>query len=138
MLRPAPKPGGEDRNRRVRAKANGKKAETRVATRLGGRKVMYSGAGVLEKGDVRVDAQKPPLFVEVKYSGELTAKEGKHSVSFQQEWVEKTVLDAKAAGCVPVIALAFANDSNILYCTTSDYFEELVRQSQELHRLLST
>lgn len=120
---------------RTRARNNGKRAETSIVKRLGGRKVAFSGAGVLEKGDVRVEDTRPPLFVEVKYSGDIKAKDGAHSVAFQLEWVEKTILDAKAAGCVPVIALKFANSPKTLYVTTMEYMEELVNQSRRLNAL---
>lgn len=120
---------------RTRARNNGKYAETKVAKALGGRKVMFSGAGALEKGDVRVDDIRPPAFVEVKYSGDIKAKDGAHSVSFQYEWAEKTILDAQAAGCVPVIALRFANLPNTLYVVTDAYLEDLISQSRRLHAL---
>lgn len=133
-LRPAPKPESHKQDKRL-ARRRGKNAETVVAKNLGGRKVLFSGAGTLEKGDVRVDNTKPPLFVETKYSGDILAKTGARSVSFQLDWVEKTLLDAQAAGCVPVIALRFANSPRTLYVMLDEHLEELVSQSQRLYAL---
>lgn len=134
QLRPVPKPEPQKHSKRL-AKKRGKDSETRIASRLGGRKVMFSGAGVLEKGDVVVDRARPVPFVEVKYSGEIRAKDGAHTYSLAYETVEKTVLDAKTAGRVPVISLVFGGREHVLYLTTSEYFEELVAQSIRLQEL---
>lgn len=118
---PVPKP---QRNDRKRAKDRGTYAERKVAEKLGGRRVYKSGASIFEKGDVRVDDLK--LFVEVKYTG-VRQGQGEDSVTVRREWVEKTILDAQAAGCLPVVALRFRNGDG-LYCARGEDFEELVRQ----------
>lgn len=134
-MRAVPKPDGVAKDAKRLARRRGKSAEERITTRLGGRKVPFSGAGVLEKGDVRSLGMRPELFVEVKYSGEMRAKDGAHTYSLAYETIEKTVLDARAAGCVPVVSLVFGGREHVLYCTTADVFEELVSQSRRLHEL---
>jgi len=95
---------------------------------------MFSGAGVMEKGDVIIEHVPHEFFIESKYSGEVTAK-GQHSVSFQYEWLEKTVLDAKAAGRIPVVAVVFSGQQHIAYMTTGEYWEEIISQLHRLYEL---
>ena len=149
-LRPAPKPTEtlkdlrESRAARRRAKApataaetapeqrakrnakqRGKYAEKRVADLLGGELTMSSGRTALQKGDVWVDDLN--LFVEVKYCGVRQGR-GDTSVTFDREWLEKTILDAAAAGpggMLPLIALRFRDGSGA-YATTAEVFETLI------------
>lgn len=111
------------------AKARGKYAEQRVADLLGGKLTISSGRTALEKGDVRVDYAN--LFVEVKYCGVRQGK-GDTSVTFDREWLEKTILDAEAVGMLPVIALRFRDGSGA-YATTADVFEKLLAHVHALH-----
>lgn len=113
-----------DKRSRRNAKARGKYAEERIALRLGGRQTISSGSGILEKGDVHVDDLN--LFVEVKYCGVRQGK-GDTQVTFDREWLEKTILDAEAAHMLPVVALRF-RDGTGAYATTAEVFERLIAQ----------
>lgn len=127
----APDITAERRSKR-NALSRGKYSESRVAALLGGRKTISSGRTALEKGDVRVDDLR--LFVEVKYCGVRQGR-GETVISFEREWLEKTLLDAEAAGMLPVIALRF-RDGGGAYTTTADTFEQLVRQLRDAQSLL--
>lgn len=135
-MRAVPKPDGVAKDTKRLARRRGKYAEAAIAKKLGGRKVMFSGAGVMEKGDVRLEDTYKPCFLEVKFSGTIDPKTGAHSVSFQAEWAEKTLLDARAAGCLPIIALRFANLDETLYVMADTDVEELLRQSKQLREVL--
>lgn len=124
----APKPGTAEYRARRNAKSRGKRAEKRVAELLGGELTISSGRTALEKGDVRVKDLK--LFVEVKYCGVRQGR-GDTSVSFDREWLEKTVLDAEAVGLLPLVALRFRDGSGA-YATTADVFERLIGQIRRL------
>ena len=121
---PKPIPEGKLRKRRTNAKA--RSAEYRTASALGGRRVPRSGAGPEEKGDVSVDDLPTPLFVEVKSVSTLDAR-GTQSVTFRREWLEKSVLDAEAAGKLPVVTMRFS-DGTPVYATTAKVFEALIAQ----------
>lgn len=120
-LRAVPKP---ERAKKVNAKRRGKAAEKRVATTLGGKLTPSSGSGIV-KGDVRVEDIFPHLFVEVKYVGERVGR-GAGSVSFDREWMTKTLKDAEAAGCLPLVMLKFS-DGHGVYCADAKVFEQLIR-----------
>lgn len=117
-----------DKRARRAAKRRGKYAEERVALRLGGRQTISSGSGILEKGDVHVDDLR--LFVEVKYCGDRQGR-GDTQVTFNREWLEKTILDAKAVNMLPVVALRF-RDGTGAYATTAEVFETLINQLRAL------
>lgn len=70
------------------------------------------------------------LFVEVKYCGVRQGR-GESSVSFDREWLEKTVLDAEAVGMLPLIALRFRDGSGV-YATTDAVFHQLLEQIRAL------
>lgn len=136
-MRAVPKPDGVAKDTKRLARRRGKYAETAVAKRLGGRKVMFSGAGTVEKGDVRIDDAYIPWFLEVKFSGTIDPKTGAHSVSFQEEWCEKTLLDARAVGCLPVIGLRFANLDRTLYVMLDEDVEALLARERAYKEYLS-
>lgn len=120
-IRPVPKP---ERAKKVNARRRGRAAEKRVAKTLGGELTPSSGSGLV-KGDVRVEDIFPHLFVEVKYVGERQGR-GAGSVAFDREWMTKTLLDAEAAGCLPLVMLKF-NDGHGVYCAEAKTFEALIR-----------
>lgn len=121
-VRAVPKPAkAAKRNARNR----GKYHEKRVAAVTGGRLTQASGRTALEKGDVRVEDIFPHLFLEVKYVGERQGR-ALGSVSFDREWMVKTLLDAEAAGCLPLVAMRFS-DGHGIYCAEAKTFEALIR-----------
>jgi hypothetical protein len=121
-VRAVPKPPtAAKRNARNR----GKYHEKRVAETTGGRQTISSGRTAVEKGDVRVDDIFPHLFLEVKYVGERQGR-ALGSVSFEREWMTKTLLDAEAVGCLPLVAMRFA-DGHGVYCAEARTFEALIR-----------
>lgn len=127
-VRAAPKPVSPVKQQRRRAAARGKYAEKTVASRLGGRRTAMSGAGVNEKGDVKVDELPTPLFVEVKYqSGKESVRNGT-SITIPLEWLTKTLRDAKAAGELPVVALRFGGEEETFYVARGEHFEALIDQ----------
>lgn len=121
-----PKPVSEAKQSRRRAKWRGTHHEYAVAEKLGGRRTSRSGAGPDEKGDVKVEDLPTPLFVEVKYIGERVGR-GESSITFDRDWMEKTLLDAQAAGELPVVALKFP-DGTGFYVTNQATFETLIHQ----------
>lgn len=121
-----PKPISDGKQSRRRAKWRGTHHEYAVADKLGGRRTTRSGAGPTEKGDVKVEDLPTPLFVEVKYVGERVGR-GEASITFDREWMAKTLLDAQAAGELPVVALKFPQGEP-LYVTTATVFEALIAQ----------
>lgn len=123
---PVPKPGTDKQRQGRTNKRRGTAAENAVAKKLGGRRVYKSGASPFQKGDVWQDPAR--LFVEVKY---ISAAGG---VGLRREWFEKTVLDAQAAGLLPVVAVRFPGGGGY-YATTAETFEELVRQVSEYKAL---
>ena len=131
-VRAVPKPIDESKVRRRRAKARGKYHEHAVADKLGGRVVPFSGAGVAEKGDVRVDDLPTPLFVETKHVGERVGR-GAESVSVPYAWLEKTVLDAEAVGALPVVAVRLSGGKGFYVARAQD-FEALVNQLKDYYQ----
>jgi hypothetical protein len=127
-LRPVPKPVAPVKQQRRRAAARGKYAEKTVAERLGGRRTAMSGAGVNEKGDVKVDQLPSPLFIEVKYQTGKESKRTGTSITIPLEWLTKTFRDAAAAKELPVLALRFNDESETYYVTNGANFESLVDQ----------
>lgn len=127
-LRPVPKPGTDKQRQGRTNKRRGTAAENTVAKRLGGRRVYKSGASPFEKLDVKVDDLK--LAVEVKY---ISSPGG---VGLRREWFEKTILDAQAAGMLPVVAVRFPGGGGY-YATTAEVFEELVSQNRTLRERLA-
>ena len=123
---PAPKPVSDGKQSRRRAKWRGTHHEYAVAEKLGGRRTSRSGAGPDEKGDVKVEDLPTPLFVEVKYIGERVGR-GETSITFDRDWMAKTLVDAQAAGQLPVVALKFPKGES-LYVTTASVFEGLIGQ----------
>ena len=118
----APAELAPDKRLKRNAKQRGKRAEQRIADLLGGRQTISSGRTALEKGDVRVEDLN--LFIEVKYCGVRQGR-GETSVTFDREWLEKTILDAEAVGMLPLIALRFRDGSGA-YATTDTVFETLI------------
>lgn len=129
---PSPKPVPESKRQRKLSRGRGKYAEKRVAEKLGGRLTLSSGRTSLEKGDVRVEDMG--LFVEVKYVGERVGK-NPNSITFPKDWMMKTLLDAKAVDCLPVVALRFAGGGGV-YCADADTFELLVSDLRYLRSKL--
>lgn len=123
---PVPKPGTDKQRQGRTNKRRGTAAENAVAKKLGGRRVYKSGASPFEKGDVRLDDMK--LFVEVKHVSTRTG--------LSREWLEKTILDAQAAGCLPIVAVRFPGGGGY-YATTAEVFEELVAQNRTLRDRLA-
>ena len=133
-LHPAPKPLTPEKRQRRLSRARGKAAEKRVADRLGGRLTLSSGRTSLEKGDVRVE--DIPLFVEVKYVG---VREGKNpnSITIPKDWLMKTLLDARAVGCLPVVAIRYAGGDGA-YIADASTFETLVDEVRTLRASLES
>lgn len=132
-VRAAPKPISPVKQQRKRSAARGKYAEKVVAQRLGGRRTAMSGAGVNEKGDVKVDNLPTPLFVEAKYqAGKESARSGT-SITIPLEWLTKTLRDAKAVGELPLLALRFGGEEETYYVTKGEYFEALIAQLQDYY-----
>lgn len=125
-LRAVPKPGTDKQRQGRTNKRRGTAAENAVAKKLGGRRVYKSGASPFEKGDVRLDDMK--LFVEVKHVSTRTG--------LSREWLEKTILDAQVAGCLPIVAVRFPGGGGY-YATTAEVFEELVAQNRTLRDRLA-
>lgn len=123
---PVPKPGTDKQRQGRTNKRRGTAAENAVAKKLGGRRVYKSGASPFEKGDVRLDDLK--LFVEVKHVSTRTG--------LSREWLEKTILDAQVAGCLPIVAVRFPGGGGY-YATTAEVFEELVSQNRTLRDRLA-